>query len=618
MPLNRLAVALLALAACSGGAEPTAARVVPTSKPATAAVVEPAVAVVAARPVEPERVPVALVTDAAALAEVAQSGGAFGQLVPPDSYAVLAKTIEADVAVARRADPAAGVGVAGNAHRLFDRRWLATGRYDLVGLAYRLDRLPVTAGRCGDVHLIYRLAYTKTQGGEEVSSRLPMTVAVLLERAPSSGLGCREAAASWMAPPGVAGGALGRWLMDGALAGALAPARVTEVRVNVQLVRWPSAVRPDLGGHAEYLLRSFKPTGPARALERAGLENTPDLARLLRDRAARERLVAWVRDPANWDAIEAGTALLPEEFLAQRAISVSPRGLSRRANRPFRQLLRASDLDAAALAGRALIGSPEALIRRLDDMSCQGCHQSRTIAGFHLLGEDGVDAAAGNALAVSISAPLHAERGRREALVAEIAAGRPADMTRPFAERPAGDEGHSGSRCGLTGDPGFAAWTCAPGLTCTAVDAPADDALVGVCLPERGAVGDPCEIGAIAPHADAHRDRVRRTAERACEVGVCNTNRVGFPGGMCTTGCGDLPDDGACGVIALLTPFNNCLARGTPFPRCLAEHVAPAGLRRCGADEPCREDYICARTPGGEGACIPPYFLFQLRVDGHP
>jgi hypothetical protein len=87
---------------------------------------------------------------------------------------------------------------------------------------------------------------------------------------------------------------------------------------------------------------------------------------------------------------------------------------------------------------------------------------------------------------------------------------------------------------------------------------------------------------------------------------------------MCTASCRDLPAGAACGVIALLTPFNNCLARNTPFPRCLAEHVEPAGLRACSEDAPCRDDYICARTPSGNGACIPPYFLFQLRVDGHP
>jgi hypothetical protein len=52
-------------------------------------------------------------------------------------------------------------------------------------------------------------------------------------------------------------------------------------------------------------------------------------------------------------------------------------------------------------------------------------------------------------------------------------------------------------------------------------------------------------------------------------------------------------------------------------------------LKGCDANEPCRDDYICARTAAGHsaskdarerahGACIPPYFLFQLRVDGHP
>ncbi|WP_434045004.1 MULTISPECIES: hypothetical protein [Sorangium] len=65
------------------------------------------------------------------------------------------------------------------------------------------------------------------------------------------------------------------------------------------------------------------------------------------------------------------------------------------------------------------------------------------------------------------------------------------------------------------------------------------------------------------------------------------------------------------------TPGEGCLARGTLFTECLSRHVAPAGLRRCSTEEPCREDYVCARTGSGESACIPPYFLFQLRVDGH-
>jgi hypothetical protein len=251
-------------------------------------------------------------------------------------------------------------------------------------------------------------------------------------------------------------------------------------------------------------------------------------------------------------------------------------------------------------------------------MSCTGCHQSRTIAGFHLLGEDGPDVAPGNALAVAMSVPLVNEARRRAALTAELAAGRPGDFTRPLAERAPDDPGRSGARCGL-GDAGFASWTCAADHECVRLDAPDDDAAVGVCLPDRqSGVGDPCEVGPLRPSGDGHRDRVARVASRRCAAGVCNSNRVGFPGGMCTASCDDLPDGATCGVIAELTPFNNCLARKTPFPRCLAEHVFPAGLRACSAEAPCREDYICARTPSGQGTCIPPYFLFQLRVDGHP
>ncbi|HEU5058030.1 MAG TPA: hypothetical protein VFU21_15975, partial [Kofleriaceae bacterium] len=307
------------------------------------------------------------------------------------------------------------------------------------------------------------------------------------------------------------------------------------------------------------------------------------------------------------------------EFLARVATSVSPRGMSRRANRPFRQLIDPASLDAAALAGKGLVGSPDALVRRLDDMSCAGCHQSRTIAGFHFLGEDGPEAAAGNALAVALSAPLVAEKRRRTDLVAALAAGGAPDFTRPFAERSADLAGRSGARCNLSGDPGYADWTCADGFTCARLDAPDDDGALGVCLPAAGPeVGDPCESGALTAAADPHRDRVRRVTKASCAVGVCNGNRVGFPAGMCTATCRDLPAGATCGAIALLTPFNNCLARNTPFPRCLAEHVAPAGLRACSHDAPCRDDYICARTPSGDGACIPPYFLFQLRVDGHP
>jgi hypothetical protein len=189
------------------------------------------------------------------------------------------------------------------------------------------------------------------------------------------------------------------------------------------------------------------------------------------------------------------------------------------------------------------------------------------------------------------------------------------DWSRPFAER--GGRGGYGARCGL-GDPGFDDWTCEPGLKCRGDLAAADEAdTVGTCLPETVQTGDPCEVGRVRPHADSHRDRVIERDSLPCGEAVCNVNKVGFPGGMCTASCADLPEHAVCGQIAILTPFNNCLARNEPFDECVRKHTAPAGLRSCTLDLPCRDDFICARSLDGAGACIPPYFLFQLRVDGH-
>ena len=188
-----------------------------------------------------------------------------------------------------------------------------------------------------------------------------------------------------------------------------------------------------------------------------------------------------------------------------------------------------------------------------------------------------------------------------------------ADPARGFAER-LEDQGVYGSRCGL-GDPGFSDWTCGPGLQCKALD----DRELGACAPaDAPQVGDSCAVGTLRTKAVGHKDRVRDVVYTACAPNqVCESNPVGFPNGMCAGTCESGGPESTCGAIAILTPFNRCLAKGHPFPKCITENVRPAALRKCSVDAPCRDDYICARGPSGEGACIPPYFLFQLRVDGH-
>jgi hypothetical protein len=404
--------------------------------------------------------------------------------------------------------------------------------------------------------------------------------------------------------------------------GPLAPRRISRdrlkgVELNVQVVRWPSTVRPDLGGHAEYLLRALRPAAGG-SFAPGPLDNTPDVDRIHRDRALQADLVRWMRDETSLGRIDAGTSVLPERFAATRAFSVSPRGAARRANRPFRRLV-----DARALAGidwstLRVARSPSLLLRRLDELSCPGCHQSRSVAGFHLLGEDVPEAPASNAIASAISPHLAADLARRRAEVAALASGSPRPPSSPFAERGEDERGNYGAHCARTSD-APRAWTCEPPFVCTDDDSASDESDVGVCLPNEGpGPGDPCEVGKIDLEGDAHRDRVVSVARRGCGSGVCERTSVGFPGGMCSSSCDSLRASAVCGRIAILTDFNDCLAQRKPFDACLAEHTRPAGLRACDAVNACRDDYICARTPEGRGACIPPYFLFQLRVDGHP
>ncbi|WP_437859573.1 hypothetical protein [Sorangium sp. So ce363] len=585
-------------------------------------------------PAPPGR-PLLSITDGAALAGLEAAGLDFGSVLTgapraPASLAALSRTAELasvarvladDLRQVQRADPRSGTSVARHAHRLFDERWLSaeSARFELVGVVNRMDRRPFHASGCGETRLVYRLAYA-AEAPAGASSRLPMTASFELLAPADDALSCRRLAQAWSRAGALSGPDLVRFLTspEGPLApGAADRAHLAQLVVNLQSVRWPSTVRPDLGGHAEYVLRAFRWDARAGRYAPLALENTPDVARLSRDPARRERLRAWLSAPENLARLDEGTALLPEEFLATKALSATPHGLARRANRPFRVLFEPRDFAGVDFGGLSRVRSPEGLLRRLDQMTCPGCHQSGSVAGFHLLGQE-PPGRVHDALFTVESAHLAGDLPRRRAVVEAIARGAAPDDEVPYPERGDGARGGYGARCGL-GDPSFAGWACAEGLVCSAYDAPQEDrATVGVCLPAAPEVGDPCQVGAVVPHADPHRDRAAAAQPGACPLAaVCNTSPVGFPGGMCTSSCVALPDEGVCGAIAVLDPFNRCLARGTVFTECLSRHVTPAGLRRCSSEAPCREDYVCARTSSGEGACIPPYFLFQLRVDGH-
>ncbi len=519
-------------------------------------------------------------------------------------YASIVAVLSRDLDELARKDGAAGVGMK-YAHRVFDKRWLTSAKfgYELAAVVHRVDRRVFAPGTCGELRFVYRLGYRSEIGGQPVSSRVPMTVNVVRWIN-------EEGCARWLAAMTKAGigegeGAADRWMASDAPLGpdVFAMTSLASVEVNLQSVRWPSTVRPNMAGHAEYLLRVFRRATSGR-FEPALLENTPDVERLAGNPRLAAELAQWLRAQEQQQAITLGTVRVPDQFLATRAVSVAPHGLARKANRPFSALFAAAwaDDDEAAR-----------ILRRLDGLSCPGCHQSRSVAGFHVLGNLAPDKR-WDTLVIPHSPHFTDDMPRRHEYVMALMEGRPPDEYRAPAEHPNGAGGW-GSRCGVDGrGAAFADWKCADGFTCRQVDDPD----VGECLPTLPVVGAACETG-ITSWGAAGRDSTRLGAPRSCgDEGVCERNAVGFPGGMCSASCpapGE-PND-VCGAIAVLDSFNACIARGEIFETCLATTTRPGALRRCSHDAPCRDDYVCAATPSGEGACLPPYFLFQLRVDGH-
>jgi hypothetical protein len=523
-------------------------------------------------------------------------------------------TLRDDVRAARRTHPLAKV-TSMDGFRLFDERWLASKEmsFELIGVFNRLDRRVFYAGTCGEVRFVYRLAYRTEHAGAAMSGRLPLTLnAVFLVK----GDDCRETARAWRMPRDRAGMALSDWLVaDGPLAPrAREPWALKSVEANLQSFRLQSFVHPSLAGHIDYVLRVFHAKDGARtAFFPAPLENMPDVAALSKNTALRAELLAHLREPSVLAAIDRGTLLLPERFLANRAVSVSPRSLTRPANRPFRTLFADRDFADLPLSGTRTVGSPKALLRRLDGATCVGCHQSRSIAGFHHIGEDAPDHPPFDALLTGSSAHLASELERRRAYVESVASGQPSDEFRPLPERQGVGTGF-GAPCGL-GDPGFSDWRCGAGLRCEKLEDPE----VGSCLGEA-AIGGPCHYGEVVSKGAPHRDQVAHLTSVACSAGQrCDNNKSGFPLGSCTAACNTSSADGVCADFLDADAFQNCLRSRQTFAACAERHVFGAGLRACSADEPCRQDYVCVRSrKQGTGACVPPYFVYQLRLDGYP
>lgn len=285
--------------------------------------------------------PVAI-TDPAALRDLESRGFGFGHhfgvpdgaradaLEATPGWSSISHAIAVNLATLKAADRELDVGMQHD-HRLFDEAWLRSSRsrFVLVAVTNRLDRA-IAPGDCGEVRFIHRLAYDDPREG--TTSRMPMTVAVVVPQRPRDGeTGCSGVATRWQALSGKSGALLAAAATSGPLA-SLPDA--TTFETNLQALRWPSSIRPDMGGEAEYMLNVWEPTsaGASGGYTAKALENTPDADAIRKDPAKKQALST--RTPTASRTSTRATRRAGAGSPTRRA--AAPRAASRAARAPRR------------------------------------------------------------------------------------------------------------------------------------------------------------------------------------------------------------------------------------------------------------------------------------------
>jgi hypothetical protein len=403
--------------------------------------------------------------------------------------------------------------------QMFDRDLLysARTRFVLAGIVNRMDRAYVEPDTCGEIRLIYRLArLDETPVGETLSSpRLPMTLNVVLRARGEAAIRgkaiCQEIARRWLAVadwPQTSAELAHRLISPGGPLELIEPVDVDRIETNLQIAHAPKSAVRDF--RTDYLLKVFKYNTATKAFDESPMENQIDREKILSDDKLRADFKAWLLDPKTLREFDRGTVLIPERFLAKGAIAPTPAGFAPSKLLPAFGLVEGEGKDAvftdsdvvgalqkATESGGLLqnIRSPAGFERRLNDVTCAGCHQTRGIGGFHFPGVDWMAAKPSNATVVPASPHFFGDQVRRRDILAALAREQAPDFSRGFSSRPqarasaelAGTEYEDGwgAHCyvqrakAAENDASFRAWTCAQGLACQAV-APATR--MGMCF----------------------------------------------------------------------------------------------------------------------------------------
>jgi len=556
----------------------------------------------------------------------------------------------------------------GDEPRYFDVRWLNSpfAYFKLIAVVNRMDRMDITKDSCGEVRFIYRLSYKS----KAASSTLPFFINVV-EQYPKE-ISCARFAKAWL----------------GDESAPLKGLAFRQLEVNFQSLRFTSGYMHDFGGQAMYMQRIFRKTG--QKLIPVALENTPDVRAVEKDPSLLKRFVEYLKRPENLRALDEGTLNInfDPKFLATRSVSWSTLGRARAANRPYAEIFRTHPglIETIDMSGLKYIKSRAALVERLDNLTCMGCHQAGGTAGFHMLGmADPEFSHPFNRQEQVFSSHESAEVARRIAYTQAVAQGVEPNHFRPHstfssgiwqAGQPTFAQLRTGELCFLR-DKDFAGRPTCAGECRPTVSVKGRAVLLGECVEKEPSGGRVCWEGEITEvptpekfptyNFAAFQDKWKMTGPTLTSFKnyQCVLPQSGAPLGRMSRRC-TLAEENFTGGIEKGPPpaelcanqggqgFDMCAASGDSGA-CLETKVARSMLDMCDSSHLCREDYICQQFPDyskikksdyvrkkdgklinlstpdkinsaaiddlhkrGIGFCVPTYFLFNMRLDGHP
>jgi hypothetical protein len=408
--------------------------------------------------------------------------------------------------------------------QMFDRDSLYSrqSRFVLAGIVNRMDRTYVSPETCGEIRLIYRLTREgDTAASENANSfRLPMTLNVVLrakgEKALARGITipCQDIARRWLAVadwPQTGADLAFKLMSAGGALEFIEPVDVDRIETNLQIAHAPKSKIREF--RTDYLMKLFRYNAQSKQFEEAPLENQIDRERIFADAGLKREFKAWLLDSKNIGGLDRGTILIPEKFLANSAIAATPVGFAPSNLQPAFGFVQADgygneifgESEVVTALKKAVedgvvfenIRSVAGFERRLNDMTCAGCHQTRGIGGFHFPGVDWMAENPSNSTVVPASPHFFGDQIRRYDILTSLSWGLSPDYSRGFSARPranlkrmrelAGTEYYDGwgASCydnharAADNDASFRSWTCAEGLACQAVS---NASRMGMCF----------------------------------------------------------------------------------------------------------------------------------------